>query len=200
MGDEAADRFLFRIDDVFTITGRGTVVAGFIEQGAVRAGDRLRLVRGDGTEGPIVVCRSVEFVDRSGWRPGDPVTVGLIAPGLSGHDAARGDMLAGEAPFMIVEEAQDLSEPWFRPGPENASALGREAAAEIGPGHELSGRALTVLARCGGCGEIAVSLDDGTFALVHLTWAQHPEPSSWPLTQRLGGYATLGTAIAAHQH
>jgi translation elongation factor EF-Tu-like GTPase len=99
MGDEAAaDRFRFRIDDVFAIAGRGTVVAGFIEQGAVRVGDRLRLIRSDGTEGPVVVCRSVEVVDRSGWRPGDPVTVGLIVPDLSGHDAARGDMLAGEAP------------------------------------------------------------------------------------------------------
>jgi translation elongation factor EF-Tu-like GTPase len=98
MGDEAADRFRFRIDDVFAITGRGTVVAGFIEQGTVRAGDRLRLIRGDGTEGPVVVCRSVEFVDTPGWRQGDPVTVGLIVPDLSGHDAARGDMLAGESP------------------------------------------------------------------------------------------------------
>jgi len=98
IGDEAADRFWFKIDDVFAITGRGTVVAGFIEQGAVRAGDRLRLIRSDGTEGPVVVCRSVEFVHRSAWRPGDPVTVGLIVPDLTGHDAARGDMLAGEVP------------------------------------------------------------------------------------------------------
>lgn len=98
MGDDAADRFRFRIDAVFTITGRGTAVSGFIEPGAVRAGDRLRLIRGDGSEGPVVVCRSVEFVDRSGWRPGDPVTVGLIVPDLSGPDAGRGDMLAGEAP------------------------------------------------------------------------------------------------------
>jgi translation elongation factor EF-Tu-like GTPase len=98
MGDGALDRFRFRIDDVFTITRRGTVVAGFIEQGTVRAGDRLQLVRGNGTEGPGVVCRSVEFVDRPGWRPGDPVTVGLIVPDLSGHDAERGDVLIGEAP------------------------------------------------------------------------------------------------------
>ncbi|MGH3252934.1 MAG: hypothetical protein ACRDOI_42900 [Trebonia sp.] len=93
MGDEAAALSRFRI-----VTGRGTVVAGFIEQDAVRAGDRLRLIRSDGTEGPVVVCRSVEFADRSGWRPGDPVTVGLIVPDLSGHGAARGDMLAGEDP------------------------------------------------------------------------------------------------------
>jgi len=98
MGDEAVDLFRFRIEDVFAITGRGTVVAGFIEQGAVRAGDRLRLIRSDGTEGPVVVCRSVEFVDRSGWRPGDPVTVGLVVPDLAGHDAARGGVLAREVP------------------------------------------------------------------------------------------------------
>jgi hypothetical protein len=93
-----------------------------------------------------------------------------------------------------------LPEPWFRPGPENASAVGREAAAEIGPGHELRGRALTVLARCGGCDEIAVSLDDGTFALIHLTWARHPEPPSWPFTERLSEYTALETAMTAHQH
>ena len=66
MGDEAADLFRFRIDGVFAIAGRGTAVAGFIEQGAVRAGDRLRLIRSDGTEGPVVVCRSVEFVASPG--------------------------------------------------------------------------------------------------------------------------------------
>jgi hypothetical protein len=101
---------------------------------------------------------------------------------------------------MISEKAQDLPEPWYRPRAEHASALEREAAAEIGPGHELSGRALAVLAFCGGCDEIAVSLDDGTFAVVHLTWARHPEPVHWPSAQRLVGYAALETAIATHQH
>jgi translation elongation factor EF-Tu-like GTPase len=98
MGDDTASRFRFRIDDVFTITSRGTVAAGFIEQGSVRAGDRLQLIRGNGAEGPVVVCRSVEFVDRPGRRLGDPVTVGLILPDLSGYDAARGDVLVGEVP------------------------------------------------------------------------------------------------------
>jgi elongation factor Tu len=96
MREEEPGRFRFTINDVFTITGRGTVVAGFIEQGVVRAGDRLQLVRGDGTSGPVIACRSVEFVDRIGWRPGDPATVGLIVPDLSEQDVARGDMLAGD--------------------------------------------------------------------------------------------------------
>jgi hypothetical protein len=108
--------------------------------------------------------------------------------------------VAARQAALLPALARDLPEPWFRPGPENASALECEAAAEIGTGHELSGRVLTVLARCDGCDEIAVSLDDGTFAMVHLTWARHPEPPSWPLTQRLGEYAALETAISAHQH
>lgn len=69
-GRRGGEPVRFRIDDVFTC--RGTVVAGFIEGAAVRAGDGLRLIRRDRTEAPVVVCRSVEFVDRSRSRPGDP--------------------------------------------------------------------------------------------------------------------------------
>jgi len=36
--------FLMPIEDVFTITGRGTVVTGRIEQGIVRVGDKVQLV------------------------------------------------------------------------------------------------------------------------------------------------------------
>lgn len=96
MGDETAARFRFRIDHIFTITGRGTAVIGFIEQGVVRTGDRLRLVCGDGAEGPAVVCTSVDVPRKVGWRPGDPVAVGLLVPDLGRHDAVRGDILIGE--------------------------------------------------------------------------------------------------------
>lgn len=64
----------------------------------MRAGDRPKLIRGNGVEGLVAVCRSVEFADRPGWRPGDPVAMGLIVPDLPGHDAARGDVLVGETP------------------------------------------------------------------------------------------------------
>ena len=64
----------------------------------MRAGGRLQLIRSDGNVGPVIACRSVGFVDWPGWRPGDPVTVGLIVAGLSEQDAARGDTLLGEAP------------------------------------------------------------------------------------------------------
>jgi len=47
---------------------------------------------------------------------------------------------------------------------------------------------------------VIFTVDDGAFALVHLTWAQHPEPDPWPETQRLGGFIALESAIDNHQH
>jgi len=76
-------------------------------------------------------------------------------------------------------------EPWFRPDPQFAAALVREARAEFGADHELAAHNLTAVVKCAGCDEVIFSVDDGTFALVHLTWAQHPESASWPATTRL---------------
>ena len=36
--------FLMPIEDVFTITGRGTVVTGRVEQGVVHTGDEIEIV------------------------------------------------------------------------------------------------------------------------------------------------------------
>src|SRR5438552_15760447 len=36
--------FLMPIEDVFTITGRGTVVTGRVEQGAIKIGDEVEIV------------------------------------------------------------------------------------------------------------------------------------------------------------
>ena len=91
-------------------------------------------------------------------------------------------------------------EPWFRPEPRQSAALVAEARAEIGTNHELAGHELTAVVKCAGCDEVIFSVDDGTFAQVHLTWAQHPEPEPWPTTQRLGGFLALETAIDNHKH
>jgi hypothetical protein len=69
MQEPATGQFRFRVTDIFAIHGRGTVVAGLIEQGTVRAGDRLRLIRGDASVGPVIRCRSVQYVDKRGWQP-----------------------------------------------------------------------------------------------------------------------------------
>jgi hypothetical protein len=74
------------------------------------------------------------------------------------------------------------------------------ARAEIGSDHELAGHELAAVVQCAGCDEVIFSVDDGAFAQVHLTWAQHPEPEPWPATQRLAGYLALEAAIGNHQH
>ena len=45
--------FLMPIEDVFTITGRGTVVTGKVEQGIVHTGDEIEIVgmRADAEDG-----------------------------------------------------------------------------------------------------------------------------------------------------
>jgi hypothetical protein len=106
---------------------------------------------------------------------------------------------------LLIRDHEPISgleppEPWFRPEPRVAAALAAEARAEIGPDHELAGQELAAVVKCAGCDGVMFSVDDGTFAQVHLTWAQHPEPEPWPATQRLGGYLALETAIDNHQH
>jgi hypothetical protein len=83
-----------------------------------------------------------------------------------------------------------LPELWVWPEPDEAAELAREATAEIGPGHELSGCRLTTVARCSACHDVAFQLDDGTYAVVHLTYSRRlPDPApapgqsapAWPL-------------------
>jgi hypothetical protein len=93
-----------------------------------------------------------------------------------------------------------LPEPWFRPAPQHAAALEHEARKEISPGHELAGHALTAIAACPGCDRAAFRLDDGSFAIINLTWTSQGEPPPWPATQHAGGYIALETLINDHQH
>ena len=78
-----------------------------------------------------------------------------------------------------------LPEPWHLPRPPQAAGLEHEASLEVGPGHELAGHTLTAIAKYAACDEVLFQLEDATYAVLHLTWAQHPEPSPWPST-RLG--------------
>merc|ERR1711879_271260 len=52
--------FLMPVEDVFSITGRGTVATGRIETGVVNTGDELNLI-GLGAEGRKTVCTGVEM-------------------------------------------------------------------------------------------------------------------------------------------
>ncbi|WP_040811760.1 hypothetical protein [Nocardia concava] len=91
------EQFRFRVESVFTLTGRGVrVIVGYIEGGRVSVGDRLQLLRTGGESGASGTCEAVEYVDRVGWRPGEPVTMGLIVPELDETEVGSGDFLIGE--------------------------------------------------------------------------------------------------------
>jgi hypothetical protein len=108
--------------------------------------------------------------------------------------------VARHVSLLCVNTVLEPPEPWFRPVPQLATALVREAQAEIRSDHELAGHELTAIVKCAGCDDVIFSVDDGTFALVHLTWAKHPEPPPWPVTTLLAGFIALEIAVDNHQH
>lgn len=99
-----------------------------------------------------------------------------------------------------MNEMPQLAEPWWRPSDQQAQALCREALLEIGPGHELAGRGLITVAVCEGCDDVLFELDDGTFAMVHLTWRGRQEPSRWPTTRRMESVQELRQVASDHHH
>jgi elongation factor Tu len=84
--------FLMPVEDVFTITGRGTVVTGRIERGIVKVGDELDIV-GLG-ETRQTVCTGVEMFRKllDQGQAGD--NVGLLLRGVDKKEIERGMVLA----------------------------------------------------------------------------------------------------------
>src|SRR5947209_2503728 len=84
--------FLMPVEDVFTITGRGTVVTGRIERGIVKVGDELDIV-GLG-ETRQTVCTGVEMFRKllDQGQAGD--NVGVLLRGTKREEIERGQVLA----------------------------------------------------------------------------------------------------------
>jgi hypothetical protein len=95
--------------------------------------------------------------------------------------------------------ATDLRDPWFRPDPALGEQLRVEAIREINPGHELHGVGLECVARCSGCDDTAFRCDDGTFAVVHLTWQAQEQPPS-PRTTRVLSFVAFEMVMDQHEH
>jgi elongation factor Tu len=89
----ATDRpFLMPIEDVFSITGRGTVVTGKIEQGVVKVGDEVEIVGIRPTQ--KTVCTGVEMFRKllDQGQAGD--NIGALLRGTKKEDVERGQVLA----------------------------------------------------------------------------------------------------------
>jgi elongation factor Tu len=85
--------FLMPVEDVFSITGRGTVATGRIETGLIHTGDELQLI-GLGAEGRKTVCTGVEMFRKilDDGQAGD--NVGLLLRGVDKKEIKRGQILA----------------------------------------------------------------------------------------------------------
>jgi elongation factor Tu len=84
--------FLMPVEDVFSISGRGTVVTGRVEQGRIKTGDDVEIVGiRDSTK---TVCTGVEAFKKelASGDAGD--NVGVLLRGVKREDVERGQVLA----------------------------------------------------------------------------------------------------------
>jgi len=91
--ERAVDKhFLMPVEDVFSITGRGTVATGRIESGMVKVGEELSIV-GMGSQAKTV-CTGVEMFRKilDEGQAGD--NAGLLLRGVDKEDISRGMVLA----------------------------------------------------------------------------------------------------------
>ncbi len=85
--------FLMPVEDVFSITGRGTVLTGRIETGVINVGDPVEIV-GLGEKAMTSTCTGVEMFRKllDTGEAGD--NVGLLMRGLDKKDVKRGMVVA----------------------------------------------------------------------------------------------------------
>ncbi len=90
--------FLLPIEDVFSISGRGTVVTGRIERGIVKVGDDLEIIGLKPTT--LTTCTGVEMFRKllDEGRAGD--NVGVLLRGTKREDIERGQVLAKPKSIM----------------------------------------------------------------------------------------------------
>src|SRR5450432_1229294 len=84
--------FLMPIEDVFTITGRGTVVTGRVERGLVKVGEEIEIIGLRATT--KTTCTGVEMFRKllDEGRAGD--NIGALLRGTKKEDVERGQVLA----------------------------------------------------------------------------------------------------------
>ena len=84
--------FLMPVEDVFTITGRGTVATGRVERGTVKVGDTVEIVGIRDTKNTVVTGVEMfrKLLDQA--QAGD--NIGALLRGVSRDEVQRGQVLA----------------------------------------------------------------------------------------------------------
>jgi elongation factor Tu len=108
--DRAKDKpFLMPIEDVFSISGRGTVVTGRIERGVVKVGEEVEIIGIQATT--KTVCTGVEMFRKllDQGEAGD--NVGVLLRGTKREEVQRGQVLA--APRSITPHTKFKAEAYI---------------------------------------------------------------------------------------
>ena len=94
--------FLMPIEDVFTITGRGTVVTGRVERGIVKVGEEIEIIGLRATT--KTTCTGVEMFRKllDEGRAGD--NIGALLRGTKKEDVERGQVLAKPGSHYAAHE------------------------------------------------------------------------------------------------
>jgi elongation factor Tu len=114
--------FLMPIEDVFTITGRGTVVTGRVERGMVKVGEEIEIVGLRPTT--KTTCTGVEMFKKllDEGRAGD--NIGALLRGTKKEDVERGQVLSkpgaitphtafGAQVYILTKEEGGRHTPFF---------------------------------------------------------------------------------------
>ena len=93
--------FLMPIEDVFSISGRGTVVTGRIERGIVNVGEEIEIV--GLKETTKTTCTGVEMFRKllDQGEAGD--NVGVLLRGTKREDVERGQVLLSQVQFHHIQ-------------------------------------------------------------------------------------------------
>ena len=84
--------FLLPVEDVFSITGRGTVATGRVERGTVKVGDTVEIVGIKDTRSAVITGVEMfrKLLDQA--EAGD--NIGVLLRGIAREDVVRGQVLA----------------------------------------------------------------------------------------------------------
>jgi elongation factor Tu len=101
--------FLMPIEDVFSISGRGTVVTGRVESGIVKVGDEVEIVGIRATQ--KTTCTGVEMFRKllDSGEAGD--NIGALLRGVGREDVERGQVLA--KPGSITPHTNFMAEAYI---------------------------------------------------------------------------------------
>lgn len=115
--------YLMPIEDVFSISGRGTVVTGRVERGMVKTNDKLQIVGIDQTRDTVATGLEMFNKTLSEARAGE--NVGVLLRGIDKNSVTRGMVLAAPntckphskfkaAVYILTKEEGGRHKPFFK--------------------------------------------------------------------------------------